>query len=462
MRKFTVAFFALGSALKFDESKVLRSDGSSEYLALAKLLLRNKSIEKIVLLSKSDLARISPQKRAELDPEGKLFNPYEAFPQLRKFPRMEDIPAEEWPNQFIGFTKAMDDAGVKCDFGVGFTSQGHAVLSLGGYLWTVRDTPEKPRSKAKCLSMSLRYAADPVYYLGSHPELNWWLLATDPRYVKPSMRHRDNANLPKKVLGQHDFDIKWHTIKKLNPDALEENGDFHDVYLKSEYSGIEKMNLMGEGVLDPEKTEKPNKFTIVSMQVSLPSATEDLRYDILKEYIIDRDPEGKANIYGKWNDYFKKDHVQFKGYIATEDLDKTFADTRYTLVLPTEAGWVTSKYAEMLQLAVVPFLHPRYDTQYHIVPKDHFIRVKDADDFYKKMEYLDANPNKRIALVKDLQNGLIKEAFTGKFMIDLLNKQLDEYNYDNRLDDSEESLWPLKEKVITVPQKDVSLDQFFA
>jgi hypothetical protein len=78
------------------------------------------------------------------------------------------------------------------------------------------------------------------------------------------------------------------------------------------------------------------------------------------------------------------------------------------------------------------------------------------------MEYLDANPNKRIALLKDLQNGLIKEAFTGKFMIDLLNKQLDEYNYENRLDDSEESLWPLKEKVITVPEKDVSLDQFFA
>ena len=76
---------------------------------------------------------------------------------------------------------------------------------------------------------------------------------------------------------------------------------------------------------------------------------------------------------------FKEGHPQFKGYIATEDLDKTFAETRYTLVLPTAAGWVTSKYAEMLQLGVsFPFLHPEYDTQFHIVPETHPIRVREC------------------------------------------------------------------------------------
>ena len=467
MKKITVAFFTLGSSMKFDETKVLRSDGSSEYLQVMKLLLRNKNVGKIVLLSRSDITRICPKKRAELDPEGKIFNPYEEFTEFNDVPipknpeQWKRWPINDFPKKYMTFNKCMDDAGIKCDFGVGFTSQGHTITTLSGYLWSVRDTPEKPRYKTKGMQMGLIYAADCIYYLGMHPELNWWLLATDPRYVKPSMRHRDNANLPKKILGQQDFDVRWRSIKRLHPDAIEENDDFHDVHLKSVYSGIEKMNLMGDGVLDVTTAVKPSKFTIVSMQVSPPTETKDLRFDILKEYIIDRDPEGKASIFGKWSDFYKKDIVQFKGYIATEDLDKTFADTRYTLVLPTEAGWVTSKYAEMLQLAVVPFLHPRYDTQYHIVPQDHFIRVKDADDFYAKMQYLDENPDKRISLVKELQETLIKDAFTGRFMIDLLNQQLKESNYDFRLDDSAESLYDLTAKIIKEPEQQSSLDQFF-
>ena len=112
------------------------------------------------------------------------------------------------------------------------------------------------------------------------------------------------------------------------------------------------MNLIDGGVVNPETVDKPHKFTIVSMQLSPPTAKEDLRFNILKEYVLDRDPEQKARIYGKWSDFFKADNPQLKGYIATEDLDKTFGETRYTLVLPTAAGWVTSKYAEMLQLGL--------------------------------------------------------------------------------------------------------------
>jgi hypothetical protein len=208
------------------------------------------------------------------------------------------------------------------------------------------------------------------------------------------------------------------------------------------------MNLMDGGVLNPAETDKPHKFTIVSMQLSAPTSKEDLRFNILKEYILDRDPNQQARIFGKWSDSFKEGYQQFKGYIATEDLDKTFAETRYTLVLPTAAGWVTSKYAEMLQLGVLPFLHPDYDNQYHIVPKDSPMRVKDADDFYKKMEYFDANPEKRIKFIQLLQKELISEACTGKFMIDLINKSLEESNADVILSVKDESLFTKREKVI--------------
>ena len=154
----------------------------------------------------------------------------------------------------------------------------------------------------------------------------------------------------------------------------------------------------------------------------------------------------------KLYDYFKEGNPQFKGYIATEDLDKTFAETRYTLVLPTAAGWVTSKYAEMLQLGVLPFLHPDYDNQYHIVPKDHPMRVKDANDFYKKMEYFDNNPEKRIKMVEYLQDLLISNAYTGSFMIELLNKSLKEEDLPFQLSEEPDAYFPKKEKKIKKKQ----------
>lgn len=446
----SIAFFAVGSAIKFNKKNLLRSDGTSEYYALIKLLLKNSNVKRILLLSKSDWGRISKEEKIKLDPQGKIFDPFTQLPQLSKRKKPENI--DERRQYYIDFYNILNDHGITADFGIGFTSQGWSTTALPGFLNTLKP----PYTPVQCLDMTLYYASEIVYYLNM-TNMKWWLLATDPRYVKPSMRYRDITNLPQKVLGQQDFDIEWFGVKELKRDASIENDDYMIRNIVSRYSGIEKMNLIDGGVLDPETTNKPHKFTIVSMQLSAPTSKEDLRFNILKEYILDRDPDGSARIFGKWSDYFKGSYPQFKGYIATEDLDKTFAETRYTLVLPTAAGWVTSKYAEMLQLGVLPFLHPDYDCQYHIVPKDHPMRVKDADDFYKKMEYFDANPDKRIKFIKSMQQQLIGDAFSGKFMIDLINTNLEEVNIDVKLATDEISLYPKNEKVIEVKPKKVSL-----
>jgi hypothetical protein len=437
----TVAFFAVGSAIKFDKKKLLRSDGSSEYYALIRLLLKNKSVSRVLLLSKSDWGRLSETQRRQFDPDGKIYDPFLMLPELSKRQKPSNI--DERRQYYIQFYEILEKNGISADFGLGFTSQGWSTTALPGFLNTLKP----PYEPVQCLDMTLYYASEVIYYLNM-TGLKWWLLATDPRYVKPSMRYRDIVNLPQKVLGQQDFDISWFGVKELKRDASIENDDYTIRNIVSRYSGIEKMNLMDGGVLNPAETDKPHKFTIVSMQLSAPTAKEDLRFNILKEYILDRDPDQQARIFGKWSDYFKEGYPQFKGYIATEDLDKTFAETRYTLVLPTAAGWVTSKYAEMLQLGVLPFLHPDYDNQYHIVPKDHPMRVKDADDFYKKMEYFDQNPEKRIKFIQSLQKELISNAHTGKFMVDLINKSFEESELSMKLSDNEDSLFKVKEKII--------------
>jgi len=449
----TVAFFAVGSAIKFNKKKLLRSDGSSEYYSLIRLLLKNPSIKRILLLSKSDWSRISPAEKQKLDPNNKIFDPFLMLPELGKRKKPENI--DERREYYIEFYDIMMKHNLVADFGLGFISQGWGTNALPGFLNTLKADKEGNFQKVKCLDMTLFYASEIIYYL-NRTMLPWWLLATDPRYVKPSMRNRDIINMPRKILGQQDFDIKWFSLKHLDMNASLENDGYVLRDVQSRYSGIEKMNLIDSGVIDATFT-KPHKFTIVSMQLSPEGSKTDLRFDILKEYVLDRDPEQSARIFGKWSKFFKENNPQFKGYIATEDLDKTFAETRYTLVLPTAAGWVTSKYAEMLQLGVLPFLHPDYDSQYHIVPKDHVLRVTDANDFYSKMEFFDKNPEERIALVKQLQDSLISDAYTGEFMLNIVNKSFDEESIEFELSTSEDALFIKKEKKIVTKTKKIVL-----
>ena len=66
-------------------------------------------------------------------------------------------------------------------------------------------------------------------------------------------------------------------------------------------------------------------------------------------------------------------------------------------------------------------MFPTYDTQYSSVPKDHFFRVKTPAEMHKKMEYLEQNPDKRIALIKRAQYDYLKDAKSGKFVYEILN-----------------------------------------
>ena len=451
-----VAFFAVGSALKFTEKKLLRSDGTNEYFVLANLLLKNTSISRVLLLSKSDWSRLTTGQRMEIDPHNKIWDPYTEIPILnhRPKPTTEEIKKAHYETFFA----EMMQRNIVADFGIGFISQGWGTVTMPGFLNNMRP----PHDPVKTLDMTFHYASEIIYYLGM-TNLPWFLLATDPRYVKPSMRLRDTVNIPKKILGQQDFDINWFHAKAMDQSTSVANNGYEDFKHKSYYTGIEKLNLVNDGTIDPETTDKPIQFTIVAMQLTVADSKKDSRFDILKEYVLDRDTEQKARIFGKWSDKYKGDYAQFKGYAPTEEMDQIFIDSRYTLVLPTDAGWVTSKYAEMLQLGVIPFFHPKYDSQCHVVPKNFPLRVKSADDFYAKMEYFDKNPKERIAFAKHLQDSLIGNAYSGKFMINLFNKSLKEFDINVVLDTSTESLYekPHAIKSIIKKENQSSLEDFF-
>ena len=248
------------------------------------------------------------------------------------------------------------------------------------------------------------------------------MIMTDPRYIKKNQKWRDMVNGPKECIAQYNSDINF-THFDTYPDLT--SGTEITEKLILTYSGIEKMNLIGETVIPPD-TERDIKFSIVAMQSAYgKTTTVDYRLEALKKWILTQPNSKDCEIFGKWDERFVKQYPQFKGYKAPEEIDEIFKRTRYTLIIPIRPDWVTSKYAEMLRVGVLPFYHPDYDTQFSTIPKDHYLRVKTPKEMFDKIEDLEANPDKRIALVKQLQLMFLRGVRQGSFIADVVNPFLE-------------------------------------
>jgi hypothetical protein len=402
-----VAIFPIGSVIKLKKEFLKRSDGSSEYYKLIWLLCRQEAISQVTLVQKSDWDKLSDEEKAELDPRGVIFDVYSEY--ALKTP--QNVTNTTQPEATHYLWETIKDL-PKPDFGIAFPAQGFAMINIPNFLPQLRD----PSKLCAALNMTVRYAGPIVDYI-NRSNIKWYWIATDPRYCESKIKRRDVANVPLEILAQYNDTVELTTIDEYRNDSPETAKKINVVY-----TGIEKLNLVNENIVSPEN-ERSNKFSIVAMQSSYGKDNiKDYRFNVLKKWVFKYDENNEAKVYGKWADIFTKDNPQFKGFIDHTEVDKMFENTRYTLVIPIRPNWVTSKYAEMLRVGVVPFLHPDYDTQHNVVPEDHFIRLKSPEDFYKKMQYLDENPEKRIALVKSLQVKLLKGVRKGEFVIEMLNK----------------------------------------
>lgn len=411
-----VAIFPIGSIVKFKKEHLKRSDGSSEYYKMIWALVRQKSVSRVSIVQKSDWDKLSEAEMAEFDPRGVIYDFYSEH-GLGTPKNVTNQTPKEATYYLWEATKDLP----KPDFGIGFPAQGFAMVNIPNFLPQLRD-PEKLTS---ALNMTVRYSGPIIHWLNMS-DIPWYMIATDPRYCKDKFKRRDMANMPKTILAQYNSTAAITSMDEYKEGATETEKNVDVVY-----TGIEKTNLINEPVIPPDNNDRPNKFAVVAMQSSYgKNNIKDYRYDILRKWVFDKDTNQETEVYGKWAELFTSRYPQFKGFLPAHEIDKKFEETRYTLVIPIRPDWVTSKYAEMLRVGVVPFLHPHYDTQFNVIPKDHYIRVKSPEDFYKKMEYLDANPDKRIQLVKSLQLKLLKGVRKGEFLVNLINENNEKYGVD--------------------------------
>jgi hypothetical protein len=423
-----MGFGALGCALKFKKDSITRFDGSLEYWKMLYILVRNPSVSKITLMQKSDWADLNDLEKLEFDPRGVLFDPYsddESFG--RKEVGLGKGEDTQLSLSYRNFYERYKDEKIDCVFhfiGMGYYTNN----SIPNFLEAVRI----PGHRTRVQWVTYNYCAPPIHYLNMS-KVPWYMLALDPRYIKGCMRMRDTFWAPKEIISQYEEKITWDSVEAYEGnEGTCGNEILKDTWLRA--TGIEKLARIKEQIYPPDN-DRPIKFLLGVMQSKYgQGAGTDSRLEMLKKWVFAYDSDYKVEIYGKWSPEVIKGYEKwFKGMIPHTDMDDKLKQTRYTLIQGIRSDWSTAKWADTLAQGVVPFLVPAYDTQYSVVPKDHFIRVASPEDLNKKMEYLDANPDKRIALVKKLQYDLLKDAKSGKFVFEILNKSFARTGLDIQL-----------------------------
>ena len=424
-----VAVLPIGSSMKFQKDKIKRSDGTSEYYKLIWGLCRNTSISEVWVMQRSDWKRLSADEKIEFDPRGVLRDIYMEFtvelpPGRRQGADGNLIPhtPEEQSKYLDLWNKLKDEE--QPDFGIGFATQGLTMVNIPGIIPSIKD----PSRMTGALDMTLLYSAPLIHYLNMS-NIPWFMVMTDPRYVKQNQKWRDMVNGPREAIAQYNSDINFtHFDTYPNPIDGEEITE----KLQLTYSGIEKLNLIGEEIVSPEN-ERDIKFSIVAMQSAYGKQEHDYRLEALKKWILNQPNSDNYHIYGKWDERFTQGYSQFQGYKTPGEIDDIFKRTRYTLIIPIRPHWVTSKYAEMLRVGVVPFFHPDYDTQYSLVPKDHFCRVSTPAEMFEKIERLENDPELRIKVVKSLQVQFLQGVRRGSFLANVVNPFLERAGVDAQL-----------------------------
>lgn len=437
-----LGFGTIGCALKFHKDSIKRFDGSLEYHKMLYMLVRNPSISKITILQKSDWVKLNDMEKIEFDPRGVLFDPYsedlENFSREKVKPK--DIKKIQEAPEYKNFNNYIEKQNPPIDVAYFFIGMGYFTNnSIPNFLASVRQGLFENEIKetgvphlCKIKWDTYNYSSPVVHWLNMS-KTPWYMISLDPRYIRNKMRMRDTFFPPKEIISQYEGKIQWDSVENYEDNYRTVGNEvLKDVWMRA--TGIEKLARINEPIISPE-TDRPHKMILGIMQSKYGEGEgRDERLEMLKKWVFAYDDDNEIEVYGKWSPEVIKGYEKwFKGMVLHTELDKKLRTSRYTIIQGIRNEWSTAKWADTLAQGVLPFLVPGYDSQYSVVPKDHFIRVKDPSDFHKKMKYLDKNPDKRIVLVKKLQENLLKNATSGKFVYEILNKSFERTNLDYKL-----------------------------
>lgn len=413
----SIAVGKIGKSVLFNSSQWGAIGGDNEAPIFYENLFHKNPDITFYIVGASDYSRIDKSERDRINQHGNVIDAWDTFTEWGKSYRGESKSKRQ------DYLAEWMKTSPKIDIGLLFIGP-TGTSNVVGKSRLMTD----PTTLASPIEMLSKYAGPVIDYLNMNKQMPWVGILNDPRFFPANMR--DMFHRPSLVLSQYTESIKHTTV------TAYDNPKPETVTVQSNYTAIETIFLIGkekgkaiteapaasldsffEDTVELKEGEKDIKFMIVCNE-GRPS-----RYSDLKKYILDHVED--VDIYGKWTDEILNNDKRFKGPKKFNDLQQMLPRVKYTFCIPIKKGWVTAKFWEMAHYGIIPFLHPTYDEQNNLKCPE-FLRVTDSRDLYKKIEFLEKNPEAYDILRSNIESMLKNEYYDGTYLNNLTIQTLKE------------------------------------
>lgn len=282
----------------------------------------------------------------------------------------------------------------------------------------------------KPLMMLENYSANVIYTLNKLM-CPWILITCDPRYK--NLGTCDLLNLPKYNLSQINDMCTFRYMDGFDSDKINDRSKLQIVEKEVPliYAGTE--TIMAIDSIFKKKSEKKSLFDLSKRSTSDSENNNDFvivanqskyckldRLSEIKKYIGDLD----VSIYGRYDDDTVFEDKRFKGSLPLDKLYDVLKKAKYTLIIPIDFNWATSKYIECINNGLIPFFHPAYDTQKNVkIPE--YLRISSPDELRLKLNELRQNKTMRDQIKFACESLISDDIRSGHYMNDVLNSYLE-------------------------------------
>jgi len=385
-----------GKHISFDPSKWGMVGGDSESAILISCMAQCYPNVNFYIASRNDFDKINSHTKNIINKNSNLFNIWERYDS--------QVDNQSWIEKYV------ESNNIKLDFGLfyGGPSSG-CTIPDSMYLITEPDKTATPMSSSKrSVGIITKFLND--------TGLSYVEIGEDPRYLP--VQAKDLFNRSKRVLCvKNDMSFSIEHIKEyLSREMINTEIPCSDV-------GHSYMFLMNEDKNDLLKEPGDRKTRInVAMHCTASQDGSVDKWNLVKNFILDPFPE--TFIYGKWDEKIiaGKHQNQFKE-IPMTDLHDVMYDTKYTLAIGGSKTWGTqSKFWKMLMFGIIPFLDPDNE---NIFGAPEFIETESAEDFIKKISFLENNHEEYVKLWHECQE-LIQsnDLWNGSRFFDNLEREI--------------------------------------